>query len=65
MTPPCCLCPPGCAGVDGEPACVVECAVCLHGCPAPAGEPCCEDDMTLAHAPPQRPIDRVRTGGYL
>lgn len=49
MKPRCCICTPGCAGVDadldGGVACMVECAPCLHGCPAPADVGCCRDEL--------------------
>ena len=47
MTPPCCICPPDCQGVDAEDAakqCNVMCAICLHGCPALDGETCCQEE---------------------
>lgn len=66
---PCCICRPGCAGVDAEAPeveCNIDCARCLHGCPALPGETCCEA------APPEpwptalAVLEHLRTGhGHL
>lgn len=40
---PCCICPPGCQGLDGDPECSFYCSICIHGCPATSVESCCQE----------------------
>lgn len=42
--PPCCLCGPGCQGLDGTPPCNPRCAWCIHGCATP--DDCCLEPTT-------------------
>lgn len=59
---PCCICPKGCQGLDGDPECSFYCSICIHGCPAMDPESCCRERLRLGRLLPNeirnRELDR-------